>query len=103
MGLDRVLAHIELPGNLAVAHALGYQLKDLKLAARDAEVLSFSLVRDERFPGWDGDFLYNDPLPRSRQLEAKPDTKNGKGRRDQSTVDFQRMFDYQESIPTSVG
>jgi hypothetical protein len=27
-------------------------------------------------------------VPRSSQLEAKPDTKNGKGRCDQSTVDF---------------
>jgi hypothetical protein len=60
MGLDRVLAHIKLPGDLAVAHALGYQFKDLKLAARDAEVLSFSLVRDERFPGRDRDFLHSD-------------------------------------------
>src|SRR2546425_478624 len=98
MGLDRVLAHIKLPGNLAVAHALGYQFKNLELAARDAEVLSFSLVRDESFPGRDRHFLHNDPLPRSGQLDAKPDTKNRKGRRSQSTVDFDRMFDYQEPI-----
>jgi hypothetical protein len=49
MGLDGVLAHIKLPGDLAVAHVLGYQFKDLQLTARDAEILSFSLVRDERF------------------------------------------------------
>jgi len=98
VGLDRVLAHRKPPGDLAVAHTLGYQFKDLKLAAGDAEVLSFSLVRDERFPGRDKDFLHNDPLLRPCQLEAEPDTKNGKGRRRQSTVDFDRMLDYQEPI-----
>jgi hypothetical protein len=77
---------------------LGYQFKDLDLAARDAEILSFSLVRDERFPGRDKDFLHSDPLPRSSQPNAEPDTKNGKGRRSQPTVDFDRMLNYQETI-----
>ena len=65
MGLDGVLAHKELLGDLAVTHALGYQFKDLKLAARDVEVVSFLLVRDEGFTDKDRDFLYNDPLLRS--------------------------------------
>src|SRR5580698_10161594 len=99
MGLDRVLTHIKLLSDLAVAHALGYQFEDLKLAAGDAEVLPFFLVRDEGlFASRDRHFLHNDPLFRPCQLEAEPDTKNGKDRRGQSTVDFDRMFDYQEPI-----
>src|SRR3982074_926871 len=98
MRLDRVLADIELPGDLAIAHALRYQFEDFKLAARDAEVLSFPLVRGKWFPGRDADFLYNDPLPRPCQLEAEPNSRDGKRGRDQSAVDFDRMFDYQEPI-----
>jgi hypothetical protein len=98
MSLDRILAHIKLRGDLAVAHALSDQFQDLKLAARDAKTLSFSIVRDEWFSRWDGDFLHNKALPRSSQLQTEPDAKNGKGRRDQSAVDFDRMLDYQEPI-----
>src|SRR5580692_8645207 len=98
MGLDRVLTHIKLLGDLAVAHALGYQFEDLKLAARDAEVLSFFLVRNEGFASRDRHSLRNDLLFRPCQLDAEPDTKNGKDCRGQSTVDFDRMFDYQEPI-----
>ena len=54
MGLHRVLAHKKLLGDFAVAQALGYEFKDLKLAVSDLQVLSFSLVRDERSPGSDG-------------------------------------------------
>ncbi|MGB7731767.1 MAG: hypothetical protein WBL50_27365 [Candidatus Acidiferrum sp.] len=59
---------------------------------------SFSVVRDEWCACRDGDFLHNDGLARGRQLEAEPDTKNGKGCRDQSAVDFERVLDCQESI-----
>ena len=38
MGFDRVLAHIQLPGDLAVTHAQSYQLKNLEFAAGDVEV-----------------------------------------------------------------
>src|SRR5580698_11469478 len=98
MGLNRVLAHKELLRDLAVAQPLGYQFKDLKLSAGDMEVLSFSLVRDERLPGRDTDLPYHKRLLPSGQLEAKPDAQGGKGRGDQSAVDFDRMFDYQELI-----
>ncbi len=98
MGLDRVLADVKLRGDLAVARALGDQFQDLELAARDAKILSFSIVRD----GWSSrrnrDFLHNDALPSSSQLQTEPDAKNGKGRRDQSAVDFDRMLDYREPI-----
>jgi hypothetical protein len=98
MGLDRVFAHKKLFGNLAVAQALGYQFKNLKLAAGDMEILSFSFVGDEPFPGGGRHLPHNNCLPFSGQLEAKPDAKNGKGRRDQATVDFDRMFNYQKPI-----
>ena len=84
MGLDRVLAHIQLLGDLAVAHALGDQFKNVKLAARDAELLSFPPVRNEQWNGRDPDFLHHDPLPGARELDAEPDAKNRKGRRGQS-------------------
>src|SRR5208337_2032241 len=96
MSLHRVLAHKKLLGDFAVAQALGYEFKDLKLTASDMEVLSFSFVRDERSPG--RDLLHNNCLPFSCWLEAKPDAKTGEGRRDQSAVDFDRMFDYQKPI-----
>src|ERR1035438_10404350 len=98
MGFDRVLAHIELAGDLAVAHALGDQFKDLEFAARDAEALLFASVRDARWPGRDWDFLHNDLRPGPGQLDTKPDAKNGKGGCDQSTVDFDRVFDDQIPI-----
>ena len=63
MGPNRILAHKKLLGDLAVAQALGYQFKNLKLTASDMEVLSFSFVRDERFPGRDKDLLHNNCLP----------------------------------------
>ena len=65
MGLNRVLAHKELLGDLSVAQALGYQPKDLKLAAGDMEILSLSLIQDERSPGRDRDLLHNNCLPTS--------------------------------------
>src|SRR5208282_2008664 len=98
MGLNRALAHKKLLGDLAVAQSTGYEFKDLKLTASDMEVLSLSFVRDERSPGRNRDLLHNNCLLFSCQLEAEPDAKNGKGRRDQSAVDFDRMFDYQELI-----
>src|SRR5271167_2780353 len=98
MGLHRALAHKKLLGDFAVAQALGDQFKDLKLAASDMEVLTFSFVRDERSLGSDGDLPHNNCLAFCCQLEAKPDAKNGKGRGDQSAVDFDGMFDDQELI-----
>src|SRR5882757_11102664 len=98
MRLDRVLAHKKLSGDLPVTHALGDQFKDLKLAPRDAQVLSFLVVRRERFPSPDRDFLHNDPLLPSSQLAAKPDTNNRKRRRDQSAINLYRMLDDQKAI-----
>ena len=98
MGLHRALAHKKLLGDFAVAQALGDQFKDLKLTASDMEVLTFSFVRDERSLGSDGDLPHNNCLAFCCQLEAKPDAKNGKGRGDQSAVDFDGMFDDQELI-----
>ena len=40
MGLNRVLAHKKLLGDLAVDQSTRYQLNDLKLAASDMEILS---------------------------------------------------------------
>src|SRR5580658_6606318 len=62
------------------------------------EVLTFSFIRDERSPGRNGDLPHNNCLAFCCQLEAKPDAKNGKGRGDQSAVDFDGMFDDQELI-----
>ena len=98
VGLHRALAHKKLLGDFAVAQALGDQFKDLKLTASDMEVLTFSFVRDERSLGRYGDLPHNDCLAFCCQLEAKPDAKNGKGRGDQSAVDFDGMFDDQELI-----
>ena len=47
MGLNGVLADVELAGDLAVAHALGYELEDFELAAGDAEGFLFLFVKDE--------------------------------------------------------
>jgi hypothetical protein len=98
VGFDRVLVQIKLLGDLAVAHALGNPFKDLKLAARDAELLLFLFVREEGFPGRDRNLLHNDRVLRSCQLEAELDPNSGKHRRGQSSVDFDQMFDYQEAI-----
>ncbi len=98
MGLHRALTHKKLPGDFAVAQALGDQFKDLKLAASDMEVLTFFFVGDERSLGMDGDLPHNNCLAFCCQLEAKPDAKNGKGRGDQSAVDFDGMLDDQELI-----
>jgi hypothetical protein len=46
----------------------------------------------------DGDLPHNNCLAFCCQLEAKPDAKNGKGRGDQSAVDFDGMLDDQELI-----
>ena len=63
MGLNRVLAHKKLLGDLAVAQAFCYQFKDLKLTASDMKVLTFSFVRGERLAGRDRDLLHNNCLP----------------------------------------
>jgi hypothetical protein len=98
MGPHCALAYKKLLGDFAVAQALRDQFKDFKLTPSDVEVLTFSFVRDERPPGRDGDLPYNNCLAFCCQLEAKPDAKNGKGRGDQSAVDFDGMFDDQELI-----
>jgi len=98
VGFDCVLAHIKLSGDLAVAHALSDQFKDLKLAASDAELLSFALDRNEWLCGRHRDFLDDDSLLCPSQPDAQPDAQNGKGRRSQSAVDFDGMLDYQEPI-----
>ena len=86
-------------GDLAVAHALRDQLQDLELAGRNAEILLLSLVEDERLRGsGNRDFLHHHPFPCPRQLEPEPDAKNGKGRRDQPAINFDRMFDHQEAV-----
>jgi hypothetical protein len=98
MGLHRALADKKLLGDFAVAQALGDQFKDLKLTASDMQVRAFCFVRDERSLGKDGDFPHNNCLAFCCELEAKPDAKNGKGRGDESAVDFDGMFNYQELI-----
>jgi hypothetical protein len=50
----------KLPGDVAVAHALGHPSQDLKLTAGDAGVLSFSFAWNERFRGRQRDFLDRD-------------------------------------------
>src|SRR5947207_11590273 len=76
MRLDGVLADEELAGDLAVAHALRDELKNLQFAARNTEILSFFLVQDEPLPGQHRDFLHNNRLLRPCELESEPDTKN---------------------------
>src|SRR5882762_1709282 len=98
MGLDGVLADVELAGDLAVAHALGYQLQDLEFAAGDAEVRAFFLVGGEWGSRWNPNFLDDDALPGFGDLEAQPDAENGEDRRGQSTVDFKGVLDDQEAI-----
>ena len=98
MGLHRALAHKKLLGDFAIAQALGDQLKDLKLTASDMEIFTFSFVGDERSLGRDGDLPHNNCLAFCCQLEAKPDAKSGKGRGDQSAIDFDGMFDDQELL-----
>jgi hypothetical protein len=98
MCLHRTLAHKKLLGDFAVTQALGDQFKDLKLTASDMEVLTFSFVKDERPLGRDADLPHNNCLAFCCQLKAKPDAKNGKGRGDQSAVDFDGMLDNQELI-----
>src|SRR5690349_20289118 len=97
MGLHRVLAYEKLFSDLAVAHALSDQLQDLKFASGDAEVLSFAVVRGER-RDCNRNFFQDDPLFGSSQLQAKPNAENSKGCGDQSTVDFERMLNYQEAV-----
>src|SRR5215510_9269539 len=97
MGLYRVLAYEKFLGDLAVAHALSDQLQDLKLASGDAEVLSFAVIWSERGE-CNRNLFKDDPLFISSQLQAKPNAENSKGRGNQSTVDFERMLDYEEAI-----
>src|SRR3979409_1897718 len=99
MGLDCVLADVKLFGDLAVTHALGDQFEDLEFAPCDAETLPFFLVRDEGTAGWnlDLDLVNNDFLLRFGQSEAEPDAQGGKGRGDQTTVDFERVLNDQKS------
>ncbi|AXC10374.1 hypothetical protein ACPOL_1023 [Acidisarcina polymorpha] len=86
MSFDRVFADKEFLRNLAVTHALRNQFEDLELASGDAEVFPPLLVRDEGSGNGNGNlnFLDNNFLPTSGQLEAQPDTEDGKGYRDQA-------------------
>ena len=98
MGFDRVFADEEFLGNFAVAHALGDQFKDFQFAGSDGQFLTFFLVGNERHSGRDRDFLDNDGLLFSCQLEAQPDAQNGEDRGDQSAVNLDGVFDYQVPI-----
>src|SRR5579863_1158937 len=98
MGLDGVLAHKKLLGNFTVAHALSDQFKDFEFTGGDAELLPFLLVRDEWRSGRDRDFPHDDIILPSRQFKAKPDAQQGKDCGDETAIDFDGMFDYQESV-----
>jgi len=98
MGLDRVLADEELLGDLTVAQTTGDQFEDLELAAGDAEVFSFLLVGDEWFSNWGRDVLHDDCLLGLGELEAEPDSENGKGGGDEAAVDLERMLDDEEPV-----
>src|ERR1041385_3454661 len=59
VGLNGVFTHKKLRRDLTVAHTLSNELKNLKLAGCDPELLSFLIVRNKRLDGWDRNFLYD--------------------------------------------
>jgi hypothetical protein len=97
MGLNRVLAHKKLLRDLAVAQALGYQFKDLKLTASDREVLSFSLVRSV-LPAATGNSLTTIVCRLPVPLRPSQMPKTAKVAAIRPTVDCDRIFDYQKPI-----
>jgi len=100
VGLDRIFADVELFGDLAVAEALGDQLKDLELAWGDAEIVAPFLVSREGIAGddWGRNFRDNDFRLPSSQPEAEPDAEGGEGRRDERAVDLNGVLHHQEAV-----
>src|ERR1700692_73029 len=98
MCLDRVLAYKKFFSDLAIAHSLRYQLQDLQLSPRNPQVLSLSLVRDKWLPARDRHLLRHNPILPSGQLKPQPNTQHRKCRRDQPTINLNRVFNYQEPV-----
>src|SRR5258708_4644366 len=96
MGLDGVLADKEFFGDLTIAQAVGNQLEDLQLAARNPELGQSLLVqskelRRRHLPDDDRFFVFG-------EFESQPDTHGREKQRDQSAIDFDGVLDDQEAI-----
>ncbi len=98
VGLHGVFADEELFGDFAVAEALGDEFQDFQFAGSDAEGFALCLVLDERLAGRDWDFFNDDPLLSTGQLETKPDAETGESGCDEPPVDFDGMFNNEETV-----
>lgn len=107
MGLHGVFADEEPVCDFTIAEAGGDQAEDLEFARGNAELTNPRFVDDEgaarhgnffddRFP--DDLLLNNDLRFLSGESESKPDAESGKEGGDQSTVNFDGMFDDQEAV-----
>ena len=97
VGLDRVLADEEALGDFAITKASGDQTEDFEFARGDAEVGETLGVGGEgrgRGGGWRGE---RGGLAAS-QGEAEPNAEGGEHGGDESTVNFEGVFDDEEAI-----
>lgn len=88
MRLDCVLADEELFGNLTIAHAHRNQREYLQLATGNTQLSKLSFIHNKRRGGRDENFLEDDDLFLSGELESKPDPQAGKQERDQAAVNL---------------
>src|SRR5882762_1497559 len=98
MGLHRVFADEQPPGNLSIAQPAGYEPENLQLARGDAELAHAHLVGGERTRGRRRDFLEDHRRLLSGECLPEPDAQSRKQHRDQRAVDFDGMLDYQEPV-----
>jgi hypothetical protein len=106
VGLDGVFADEELSGNLAVAHALGDELKDFQLAGSDAEGFAPGLIDGEGSSGWDfdldfkrnRDFADDYGLAGTVEAVAQPDAEDGEDGGDEAGVELEGVLDDEKAV-----
>src|SRR4051812_12595325 len=98
MRLDGVFAHENTLGDLPGAQTGGDQLQDFQLTWSDAERLDPGVIADEFHGRGDHHLTDDDRLAMARQPETEPDAECGEHRRDEPTVDLDRVLDHQPSV-----
>src|SRR5581483_2611959 len=104
MRLDGVFTDEEFFSDFAIAQAAGDQLKDLKLARRDSELLKFCLIQDKGFARGHANFDWNfnrnlfHDNPVLREPYPKPNPNRNEKERNQPAVNFDRTFNDEEAI-----
>ena len=97
VGLDRVFADEEFLGDLPVAHSLSDQLQNLQFTFGDAKSFQPLLIQSKWLRRRQGNYLNDQHLFLSGQLETEPDSHSGEEQGNESAIDLERVLYDQKS------